>query len=227
MRTWKFCFGRAPNAAAQDDDFMNLIFLETFEDMETGEPTPESSLAIPLRLSVFITCFDGIPDGIPSKLAESLCTQQVIPFLFKHKIPMRVMSLLAKDHSFNRKFANYVYEGQKEAIVMASNQKCNCCGDPANDLVAWPVTLLPCEDYQFLDGPIISLDFAYPVCEKMECVHLLRGFGWSVKKSDQVEPKQVQVLNFEGSFHYCSKKCQKAHYKVHKKTCEAAKKVYQ
>lgn len=65
-------FGRAPkNSAAQDDDFMEL-FLETFEDMETGEPTPETAIAIPLRLSTFITSFDGILDGIPSKLAEYL-----------------------------------------------------------------------------------------------------------------------------------------------------------
>lgn len=230
---------------AIDEDFFDT-FLSTFLDERTGEPSPKASRAIPLRLSAFITCFDGIPPVI-SKLSQDLFTQEEFPFLFEYKVPIRAMIPLVKDTEFNKKFAQYVYQGQKKAMVQAGSEICNCCGDLADDLVAYPVTGLPDpdDDEGMMEGPVVSFDYVFPVCGKMECVKRLYHFAWKVGKLEAARvpdgatlamqrllcaycnkeeitdrPKLKKCPRCENFFHYCSKKCQKEFYKKHKKTCE-------
>ena len=181
----RILLGGAHSVAAADEVFMTT-FMTTFVDMVTGKAIPETSLAVPLQLSVVVACFDGIPLASTPKLPESIrkipiylgnCGDATLRF----KFPIRGMITLVKDTEFNRKLAFYVFEGQKEAIVKAGDYKCNCCGSQARDLVAIPYIGLPRTD-DMLQGFMILVDWAFPVCDKTGCLYRLRDYAWRVKQ---------------------------------------------
>lgn len=192
--------------------------MPTYVDASTGYAKPAMILSVPFRLSVIIICFDGTPAS----------AQKELGFIHTCKFPLGAMNFLIRPE-FNRELARHIYEGQKAAIVEAGGQKCNCCGAFADDLVVYPplsTNLLA----DVRDGAMVIIDRAFPVCQNPNCHLRLQDLSQKLvacaecRKLVQVEsPKLKECVRCEQFYFCCSKKCQKAHSKAHKKQCTASK----